>query len=82
MTNMLFVVEQQPHKHKIVIAGNHELGFGACDGYIERDTLSRLWGKTVTASFFQRVKYWHSGSSYHVCGSSFQTNKTIGRVEK
>ena len=53
--NYLLLSGQQPHKHKIVIAGNHEIGFGVCDGYMERGTQERLWGATGAMAFFQQV---------------------------
>ena len=39
-----FLIDEQPHKHKVVIAGNHELSFGLCDGYCETETFERLLG--------------------------------------
>ena len=42
---MLNIVAKQTHKHKVVIAGNHELSFGYCDGYVEPLSFERLLGQ-------------------------------------
>ncbi|XP_067946431.1 metallophosphoesterase MPPED2-like [Watersipora subatra] len=46
----------QPHKHKVVIAGNHELSFGYCDGFCDIRTFKRLLGSTGVDSMKQKMQ--------------------------
>lgn len=52
---IIFTTESLPHKHKIVIAGNHELSFGYYDGAINMVTLERLLDSNAVANFDAEV---------------------------
>jgi len=50
------VLDSLPHKHKVVIAGNHELSFGYADKCVGQRLLQHLLGPSAESGLTKEVK--------------------------